>query len=183
MDTRIHACHHDLFSISVLSWVLPRAISNVCLYQHYFWVYIPVDLCLMFFLVPYFTPYFSPKLCGFLCTRFFICPHTFPSTYWSIFSSLFWNVLFCLNYLRLFRYHLNLLTFTNIFWFITKLYCQTCRLFDLGLFILIYPCLIFFPLYFRMLLQLLYLSFPLNFPSSLFIFICVPLENANFITD
>ena len=72
----------------------------------------------MFFLFPYFTP----KLLCFLCIRFFVCPRAYSTYLWVEFSFVILECPVCLYCLTLSRYTLSILSFANIFWFISSCY-------------------------------------------------------------
>ena len=82
----------------------------------FFHVFYPFSISVMFFPFPYFTPFF---FC-FSCIRFLICPDTFFTILFVEFLLLFWKAPLCLYCMTLSQYLLSLLSFANIFWFISS---------------------------------------------------------------
>ena len=66
-------------------------------------------------------PYFAPNISAFLTFGcWYVFKHSSPTCWQNFFFLVFWNALFCLHCLILYRYPFSLPSFTSNFWFISS---------------------------------------------------------------
>ena len=142
--------HHLMFSSLVFSWVLLSASMSTSKppsspRNSFHFIY-PFDISVMFFVFPFFTP----KLFSNFCIRSLVCS---PQLLRRIFFRYFRRSCFaCIagHCLCIFWVSFLSLIFSDLFF---QFYYQTCLLFCLGLFILLYLCVLFLPWYVCLLSQ------------------------------